>query len=179
MGFPRREYWSGLPFPSPGDLPNPGIKPMSPTLAGGFFTSLRVAKSENTHKVSFSMYCQALFLFESVHSPTSSVWVLSFSVFFPTVFNYIGLNFNFYGHWVHACMLSRFSHIWLFATLWTVTHQAPVRGILQARILEWVAMPSSRWSSWPRDWTCLSYISCVWQAGSLTFVPPRKPMVSG
>ena len=30
MGFPRQEYWSGLPFPSPGDLPNPGIKPTSP-----------------------------------------------------------------------------------------------------------------------------------------------------
>ena len=39
MGFPRQEYWSELPFPFPGDLPNPGIKPMSPTLAGGFFTT--------------------------------------------------------------------------------------------------------------------------------------------
>ena len=37
MGFPRREYWSGLPFPSPGDLPNPGIEPKYPALAGGFF----------------------------------------------------------------------------------------------------------------------------------------------
>ena len=34
MGFPRHEYYSGLPFPSPGDLPNPGIKPSSPALAG-------------------------------------------------------------------------------------------------------------------------------------------------
>ena len=33
MGFPRQDYWSGLPFPSPGDLPNPGIKPASPALA--------------------------------------------------------------------------------------------------------------------------------------------------
>ena len=32
MGFSRQEYWSGLPFPSPGDLPNPGIEPTSPTL---------------------------------------------------------------------------------------------------------------------------------------------------
>ena len=39
MGFPRQEYWSGLPFPSPGDLPNPGIEPMSHALAGGFFTT--------------------------------------------------------------------------------------------------------------------------------------------
>ena len=39
MGFPMQEYWSGLPFPSPGDLPNPGIKLMSPALPGGFFTN--------------------------------------------------------------------------------------------------------------------------------------------
>ena len=39
MGFSRQEYWSGLPFPSPGDLSILGIKPMSPALAGGFFTT--------------------------------------------------------------------------------------------------------------------------------------------
>ena len=39
MGFPRQESWSGLPFPSPGDLPNPGIKSMSPALAGEFFST--------------------------------------------------------------------------------------------------------------------------------------------
>ena len=38
MGFPRQEYWSGLPILFPGDLPDPGIKPVSPALAGGFFT---------------------------------------------------------------------------------------------------------------------------------------------
>ena len=32
MGFPRQEYWSGLPFPSPEDLPNPGLEPGSPTM---------------------------------------------------------------------------------------------------------------------------------------------------
>ena len=41
-GFSRQEYWSGLPFPPPGDLPDPGIGPtslMSPALSGGFFTT--------------------------------------------------------------------------------------------------------------------------------------------
>ena len=38
MGFPRKEYWSGLPFPSPGDFPDPEIKP-SPALAGRLFTA--------------------------------------------------------------------------------------------------------------------------------------------
>ena len=37
--FLRQEYWSGLPFPSPGDLPDQGIKPASPALAGRFFTT--------------------------------------------------------------------------------------------------------------------------------------------
>ena len=39
MGFPRKEYWSLLPFPSSGHLPYPGIEPMSPALSGGFFTT--------------------------------------------------------------------------------------------------------------------------------------------
>ena len=42
MGFPRQEYWSELPFPSPGDLSDPGVIPVSlasPALAGGFFTT--------------------------------------------------------------------------------------------------------------------------------------------
>ena len=39
MGLPRQEYWSGLQFPSPGDLPDPGIKPKPPVLASGFFTT--------------------------------------------------------------------------------------------------------------------------------------------
>ena len=41
MGFPRQEYWSGLPFPSPGYHPNPGIKPVSPALTGGGFLHVR------------------------------------------------------------------------------------------------------------------------------------------
>ena len=39
MGFSRPEYWSGLPFPSPGDLPNQGTEPISPTLQADAFTS--------------------------------------------------------------------------------------------------------------------------------------------
>ena len=89
MGFSRQEYWSGLPFPPAGNLPNPGIKPAFRfhALARGFFTS---------------------------ESP-------------------------------YLCCISSLSCVWLFATPWTVARQAPLStGILQARILGWVAMPSSR-----------------------------------
>ena len=50
MGFPMQEYKSGLPFPSPGDLPNPGIKPTSPALAGEFFTT------ESPGKLNFMLF---------------------------------------------------------------------------------------------------------------------------
>ena len=52
-------------------------------------------------------------------------------------------------------VLSYFSHVWLFVTLWTITLQTPLS------LLEWVAMPSSRVSSWPRDRTHTSCISCI------------------
>ena len=44
MGFPRQEHWSGLPFPSSGDLTDPGIEPASPALAGRLFTAEPLGK---------------------------------------------------------------------------------------------------------------------------------------
>ena len=52
VGFPRQEYWKGLPCPPPGDLPNPGIKPaslMSPALASRFFTTSTTWEATNKH----------------------------------------------------------------------------------------------------------------------------------
>ena len=46
-GFPKQEYWSGLPFPSPGYLPDPGIELVSPALAGGFFITETFGKPCN------------------------------------------------------------------------------------------------------------------------------------
>ena len=47
MGFSRQEYWSGLPYSSPGDLPGPGIEPESPALASQFFTTAPFMKPQN------------------------------------------------------------------------------------------------------------------------------------
>jgi len=49
MGLPRQEYWNEWPFPSLGDLPNPGIKLMSPALACGFFTAEPPEKPNEWH----------------------------------------------------------------------------------------------------------------------------------
>ena len=53
------------------------------------------------------------------------------------------------------------SSVQLFATPWTVARQAPIHGILQARILEWVAIPFSRGSSQSKDQTLVSCASCI------------------
>ena len=66
--------------------------------------------------------------------------------------------------------------VWLFATLWTVARQAPVPGIFQAGILEWVVISSSRESSWPKDGTWVSCLHLLhWQAASLPLELSRKP----
>ena len=52
MGFSRQEYWSGLPYASPGDLPEPGIEPTfltSPALAGRFFTTSSTCDAPDVH----------------------------------------------------------------------------------------------------------------------------------
>ena len=71
-------------------------------------------------------------------------------------------------------MLSR---VRLFVTPWTVAHQAPPSmGILQARILEWVAMPSSRGSSPPRDRTHISGVSGI-HSDSLAPEPSERTLI--
>ena len=50
MEFSRQVYWSGLPFPSPQDLPDQGIKPESPELAGRFFTTGSSRKSKKSSR---------------------------------------------------------------------------------------------------------------------------------
>ena len=72
------------------------------------------------------------------------------------------------------CMLSHFSRFQLLVTLCTSPPGSSVHGILQARILEWIAISSSRVSSWPREWTCVHGVtmSQTWQnTHTYTYVP--------
>ena len=57
MGFSRQEYWSGLPFPSPGDLPHPGIEPRSPTLQADALTSEPRGKPSHMSIIFSITYC--------------------------------------------------------------------------------------------------------------------------
>ena len=65
MGFSRQEYWSGLPFPSSGDLPDTGIKPRSPTLQGDSLSSEPPGKPQNL--LSF-MNLQIVIVFDNLFS---------------------------------------------------------------------------------------------------------------
>ena len=70
MGFSRQEYWSGLPCLPPGDLLKPGIKPVSPALAGGFFTT------SATWEPQLSLCCTTI---ESVPYTTRELQLLKLS----------------------------------------------------------------------------------------------------
>ena len=70
MEFSRQEFWSGLPFPSPGDLPNPGIKPTFPALASGFFTTREAGASVCGRIIS---HCLPVFLARESHGQKSLV----------------------------------------------------------------------------------------------------------
>ena len=67
-------------------------------------------------------------------------------------------------------LLSRFSHVRLFESMDCSQPGSSIHGILQVRILEWVAMPSSRGSSWPRDQIHISCDSCT--AGGFFYPEP-------
>ena len=66
MGSSKQEYWSGLPFSSPGDLPDAGNKPVSPALAGGFFTSEPPEKSLSLSLFLYIYMCVCVFQFSSI-----------------------------------------------------------------------------------------------------------------
>ena len=77
---------------------------------------------------------------------------------------------------ISACVLSCLSHVQPFVTPMDCSLSGPsVHGLLQARILEWVAMPSSRGSSRPRDQTHVSYVSCIGKWILLPLATPGSP----
>ena len=86
MGFSRQEYWSGLPFPSPGDLPNPGTEPLSPkspALASRLFTTKPPRKprykSGNINKMFQLRQCwsSSIFLPRHIGEMTFRIWIYS------------------------------------------------------------------------------------------------------
>ena len=139
MEFSRPEYWSGLPCPPQGDLPNPGSKLRSPMFQADSLPSESPGKPKNTGVDSLSLL-QGIF-------PTQGSRALqadSLPAELPGKADQIKKNLK-----CHAKLLQS------YPTLCDPMDFSPpassVHGILRARILEWVTMPSSRESSRPRD----------------------------
>ena len=130
LGFSRQEYESELPFPSPGDLPNPEVKSIS-----------------CISYIGKQILC---------HWATWEVTIVCVCVC------------------VCVCVLAAQSCL----TLWDPMESSPpgssIHGTLQARILEGVAIPFSRGSSWPRDWTWISCISVRFFTIWATREAPRR-----
>ena len=91
MGFPRQEFWSGLPLPSPEDLPDPGIKPASPAVAGLCFTTEPPQKPSQKNKRNSSPKAMFWLCFASIHQPRTSLLgnevfqTLNFPPWLPTL----------------------------------------------------------------------------------------------
>ena len=101
MGFSRQEYWSGLPFPSPGDLPDPGIEPTSPALAGGFFAT---SAKEAPPLMCVSIYPTGLFLHRTLtstiqyHQDINSLQAPSITLSGQTAKQNLGRKFGYIGY---------------------------------------------------------------------------------
>ena len=128
MGFSRQEYLSGLPFPSPGDLPDPGIKSGSPTFQADALTSEPPGKP-----------CQVI----RQNLPRKVV-----------------------------VLVKSLSCVRFFVTPQTSLPGSSVHWIIQARVLEWVAISFSRVSSQLWDQT---HISCLAGGFFFTTETPGKP----
>ena len=149
--FPKQEYWSWLPFPSPGDIPGPGIKPMSSALlAGGFFTTEPPAKSTHTHTHTHThnLFVQILFSYRSLQNVEQSSLCSTLGPYQLFI----------------LCIVRR---VVVVCARQVVSHCDPmdrsppvssVHGISLANLLEWMAISDSRGYSQCREQT---HISCI------------------
>ena len=82
IGFSRQEYWSGLPFPSPGDLPDPGIEPRSPTLQADALTTVAWRSLNSEHKWYFLQSIAIYLFFYSKHLIHCFMMIMFYNPFF-------------------------------------------------------------------------------------------------
>ena len=131
MGFPRQEFWSEQPFPSPGDLPDPQIKPSLPAAAAAAAKALQS--------------CPTLCDPRDGSPPGSPVP----GILQARTLEWVAISFSNAGKWKVKVM--SLSHVWLPATPWTAAHQAPPSMGLSRQecwsLLRW-QVDSSHWATW-------------------------------
>ena len=103
VGFPRQKYWRGLPFPTPGDLPNLGIEPATAALAGRLFTTSATRGAQHTTEMlyerlllsNFRHQVQKIF-FSYRHWIKSEHWIVFKCIIFLWMFINVWLNMEIY-----------------------------------------------------------------------------------
>ena len=127
MEFSRQEYWGGLPFPSPGPLPNPGFEPGSPTLQADTLPPEPPGKPLYISVCVCVCVCRHIYMYKGM-----CVWAKSPELC-PTLCDPMDYSLP----------------------------DPSAHGILQARKLKWVDVPSSMGSSQSRDQAHVSYVSAL------------------
>ena len=184
MGFSRQEYWSGLPFPSPGDLPNPGIEPTSPALQVDSLPlshrgcALVIAKSK--------LYFWVIYLEErNVIWDVSNLWDITTDTENKVSQTLHQISKSSSHTWVpkdkksgSTILLTKerkvklLSHVRLFVTQWTVAHQAPL-SMGFSRQEYWSGLPFPSTGDLPNPG--IEPRSPVLQVDILSSEPPGKP----
>ena len=142
MEFSRQEYWSGFPFPSPGDLPNPGIKPGFPALQANSLPSEPPPESP-------ALEDRFLNTGPPGNSPKTFSKVRKLQAWTHYIYTYMSMC---------MCVLVAQSCPTLCDSSDCNSPGSSVHGTSQASILEWVSISFSRGSSWLRDQTHISWI---------------------
>ena len=137
-----KEYWSGLPFLSLGDLLNPGIEPASPAFVGGFFTiewpgKPNLGLREFLWRKQSSVMCLSLIFF--------CFWIFQGQVsgrrFHKKREKSTSLVLMWHYQW-SVCLCAQSCLVWLFEIPWTVTHQAPLSmGFSRPQYLNGLSFP--------------------------------------
>ena len=115
MDFSRQEYWNGLPFSSPGDLPNPGIEPESPALQANFLSSMPLAAAAAKLLQSCPTLCDPI----DGSPPGSPVP----GILQARTLEWVAISFS--NAWKWEVKMKSLSRVQLFATPWTAAYQAP------------------------------------------------------
>ena len=141
MGFPRQQYWSGLPCPPPRDIPVPGIKPTSPALAGRFFTTESPGKPPLLLLLLLNRFSHVWLC----ATPQTAAHQAPPSLGFSRQEHWSGLPFpspmHESGKW--KLKVKSVSRVWLFMIPWTAAYQTPpLLGFSRQEYWSGVPLPS-------------------------------------
>ena len=145
MGFPRQEYWSGLPCSLPGDILDPGIEPMC--LLHWQEDSFNTGKPDLLYATAKSLQSCPTLCNPTDSSPPGSPIP---GILQARTLEWVAISFS--NAWKWKVKVKLLSRVWLFTTPWTAAYQAPPpMGFSRQEYWSWVPLPSIYVSINPRE----------------------------